>query len=100
MTTTFIRRFCTSSLLGLLLASAGACTFENQRPDLPLAVAPGFEVRQVPKPARVPAEWDRPAHKLYDDSTYVPPAEGSFPEGQAAHPFFRDPKPTGDGDGK
>ena len=83
----------------LLLACSASCTLENPEPELPLAVAPGYEVKQVPKPPSRPATWNRRVNKVYD-TTWEPPAEGSFPEGQSAHPFFRDPRAAKyDGDG-
>jgi hypothetical protein len=85
--------------VSLLLACSASCTLENPAPELPLAVAPGYEVIQVPNPPSRPATWDRRVNKMYD-KTWEPPADGAFPEGQSAHPFFRDPVPTkGDGDG-
>lgn len=81
----------------VLLATSASCTLDNPTPDLPLAVAPGYEVIQVPNTPESKPSWERRVNKIYD-ATWVPPAEGSFPEGQAAHPFFRDPKPA-EGDG-
>jgi hypothetical protein len=78
-----------------LIVATASCSFENVRPDLPLATAPGYEIIQVPNTPQQPATWDRRVNKIYD-ATWVPPAEGSLPEGQAAHPFFRDPKPAKD----
>lgn len=101
----------TATLRVFLLAAAGcaatSCTLENPTPDLPLAVAPGFEVVEIPKEPRPPSIWDRPASKWYDEAGYVPPAEGTFEEGQSRDPLFGDPlggeggdagKSGGDGD--
>jgi len=80
------------TLTGLALwLSLPACTLENPEPDLPLAVAPGYEVVYIPKEPRAPAFWDRDEVKLYDQDTYVPPPEGLFPEGQAVDPLFGSP---------
>ncbi len=78
-----------------LFVGSVSCTMENAAPDLPLAVAPGYEVIQVPNTPSQKPTWERRVNKIYD-ATWVPPEEGSFPEGQAAHPFFRDPKPAKD----
>jgi len=87
-TSTVITR---SLLASALLAALPACTLDAPVPDLPLAVAPGYEVVYIPKEPRAPSFWDRPEMKLYDEDTYVPPAEGTFEEGQDVDPLFGDP---------
>lgn len=82
----------------VLFAGSVSCTLENTPPDLPLATAPGYEVIQVPNTPSQKPTWERRVNKIYD-ATYEPPAEGSFPEGQSAHPFFRDPQPASEDDG-
>lgn len=74
--------------LGLGLPS---CSLERAELDLPLAVAPGYEVVYLPKEPRAPAFWDREEMKRYDEDTYTPPPEGLFPEGQAVDPLFGSP---------
>jgi hypothetical protein len=94
-----------SMTAGLAFAlGLSACTIENPVPDLPLAVAPGYEVVYIPKEPRPPAFWDNEEVKRYDEDTYTPPPEGLFPEGQDVDPLFGSPlfggsdKPTaGDG---
>lgn len=72
-------------------ASLPSCTLELPEPDLPLAVAPGYEVIYLPREPREPNFWDRSEEKLYDEDTYTPPPEGLFPEGQAVDPLFGNP---------
>ena len=80
------------TLAGLAVwLSLPACTLDNPEPDLPLAVAPGYEVVYIPKEPRAPALWDRDEEKRFDEDTYVPPPEGLFPEGQAVDPLFGSP---------
>lgn len=71
-----------------LWVSLPACTLEGPEPNLPLAVAPGYEVVHIPKEPRTPSFWNREYVKRYDEDTYVPPPEGLFPEGQAVAPLF------------